>query len=157
MPSLLAIDVGLRCGFASYGEGGRLRGYASRHYRNRTVLRRGAWELLRDTPGAQTLVLEGGGPLADIWEHAARKQQLQVIRLAAQDWRDRLLFPREHPSAAIAKRTAIDMARRVIAWSGAARPTSLRDDAAEAILVGLWGVLELGWLPALPAEVAARG
>ncbi|MBC8076709.1 MAG: hypothetical protein H7Y32_11595, partial [Chloroflexales bacterium] len=44
-------------------------------------------------------------------------------------------------------------ARRVIAWAGAPRPTSLRHDAAEAILIGLWGALEVGWLPALPPEL----
>ena len=36
---------------------------------------------------------------------------------------------------------------------GAAHPTSLRHDAAEAILIGLWGVLEVGWLDE-PSEVA---
>jgi hypothetical protein len=43
----------------------------------------------------------------------------------------------------------------VIEWSGITRPTSLRHDAAEAILIGLWGVLEAGWLPALPPELRA--
>jgi len=38
-------------------------------------------------------------------------------------------------------------------WSGARRPTSLRDAAAEAILIGLWGALEVGWLAALPEAV----
>jgi hypothetical protein len=42
------------------------------------------------------------------------------------------------------------MARKVIDWSGARRPTSLRHDAAEAILVGLWGGLQVGWLRELP-------
>ena len=46
-----------------------------------------------------------------------------------------------------------ELARRVIEWCGAPRPTSLRHDAAEAILIGLWGVLELGWVDALPAGV----
>jgi hypothetical protein len=50
----------------------------------------------------------------------------------------------------LAKRRAIEMARRVIEWSDAPRPTSLRHDAAEAILIGLFGVLELGWLDRLP-------
>jgi hypothetical protein len=45
-----------------------------------------------------------------------------------------------------AKDVADRLARRVIEWSAAARPTSLRHDAAEAILAGLWGVKELGWL-----------
>jgi LexA DNA binding domain len=36
---------------------------------------------------------------------------------------------------------------------GAAHPTSLRHDAAEAMLIGLWSVLEVGWLDE-PWEVA---
>jgi hypothetical protein len=53
----------------------------------------------------------------------------------------------------LAKSTADDMARRVIEWCGAARPTSLRHDAAEAILIGLWGVLEAGWLDRVPESL----
>ena len=45
------------------------------------------------------------------------------------------------------------LARRVIEWSNAPRPTSLRHDAAEAILIGLWGVLQAGQLPRLPTEL----
>jgi hypothetical protein len=48
------------------------------------------------------------------------------------------------------------LARRVIAWSEARRPTSLRHDAAEAILTGLWGVLEVGWLDSLPEELGRQ-
>jgi hypothetical protein len=49
-------------------------------------------------------------------------------------------------STRVAKRTAAEVARRIIEWSGAPRPTSLRHDAAEAILIGLWGAIVLGWL-----------
>ena len=48
-----------------------------------------------------------------------------------------------------------ESARAVIEWSGAKRPTSLRHDAAEAILIGLWGALELGWLAELPQELTS--
>jgi hypothetical protein len=41
----------------------------------------------------------------------------------------------------------------VIDWSGAARPTSLRHDAAEAVLVGLWGVIDAGWLEGPPPDL----
>lgn len=37
--------------------------------------------------------------------------------------------------------------------SAAARSASLRYDAAEAVLIGLWGVLEVRWLDGLPAEL----
>ena len=35
-------------------------------------------------------------------------------------------------------------------FGGAPRPTSLRHDAADAIMIGLWGVLSAGWLRRLP-------
>ncbi|MFP2902614.1 hypothetical protein ACLEQD_40940, partial [Corallococcus sp. 4LFB] len=56
-------------------------------------------------------------------------------------------------SGALAKDAADGLARRVIDWSHAPRPTSLRHDAAEAILLGLWGALEVGWLAQVPVEV----
>ena len=46
------------------------------------------------------------------------------------------------------------MARAVITWSDLPAPTSLRHDAAEAILIGLYGVLEQGWLEDVPDAVA---
>jgi hypothetical protein len=45
------------------------------------------------------------------------------------------------------------LARRVIDWSAAPRPTSLRHDAAEAILVGFWGALHVGLLAHVPPEL----
>ena len=37
--------------------------------------------------------------------------------------------------------------------SGAARPTSLRHDTAESILIGMWGLLAVGWLDRLPPAI----
>jgi len=33
------------------------------------------------------------------------------------------------------------------------RPTSLRHDAAEAVLIGLWGVVAVGLLPGYPSGI----
>ena len=60
-------------------------------------------------------------------------------------------------SSGVAKRNAGELARRVIRGSGAAGPTSLRHDAAEAVLVGLWGVLQVGWLERLPRGFLRKG
>lgn len=98
-------------------------------------------------------MLEGGGPVADVWEREAARRGLPVLRVAAEDWRERLLYAREQRSGPQAKGAADGLARKVIDWSGAARPTSLRHDAAEAILLGLWALLEVGWLEAVPPEV----
>jgi hypothetical protein len=55
-----------------------------------------------------------------------------------EDWRKSLLLPYQRRSGADAKAAADGLARDVIDRSGAKRPTSLRHDAAEAILVGAW-------------------
>jgi hypothetical protein len=153
MPSaLLAVDLGLRTGLALYGQDGRLRWYRSQHYGTRTALRRGVHGLLDASPDLARLVLEGGGPIADIWVREAQRRGLSVRQISAEDWRATFFRPRDQHGRDRPKAIADDLARRVIAWSGAARPTSLRHDAAEAILIGLWGVLEAGWLDQMPVE-----
>ncbi|MEM1127472.1 MAG: hypothetical protein AAGI71_12535 [Bacteroidota bacterium] len=150
MPTLLAVDVGLRTGLALYGDDGRLRWYRSQHYGNRSKLRRGIYGLLHGEQELTHLVAEGGGDLVQIWMHEAGKRGVAARQVDAGEWRPTLLRPRDQRSGPRAKEAADTLARRVIAWSGAARPTSLRHDAAEAILVGLWGVLQVGWLDAVP-------
>jgi hypothetical protein len=141
------VDLGLRTGLAAYGDDGRLRWYRSQHFGAAASLRRAVPSLL---DGVSHLVIEGGGSLANAWSEEAATRGIEVRWVSAETWRATFLYPREQRSGERAKRSAEDLARRVIEWSGARRPTSLRHDAAEAILVGLWGVLQLGWLASLP-------
>ncbi|HEX6042165.1 hypothetical protein [Longimicrobium sp.] len=153
MGSLLAVDLGLRTGLALFGADGRLRWYRSQNFGTATRLRRAVHGLLRENPEVRWLVLEGGGNLAEIWTREGEKLGLAVIRIPAERWREQLLYTREQRTGAQAKHHAGDLARRVIDWSAAPRPTSLRHDAAEAILVGFWGVLHVGLLEQVPAEL----
>jgi hypothetical protein len=148
------VDLGLRTGLALYASDGRLRWYRSRHFGTAASLRRGAPSLL---DGVSHLVVEGGGALASAWADAADERDVEVLWVSAETWRRTFLYPREQRSGEVAKRTAAHLARRVIEWSGARRPPSLRSDAAEAILIGLWGVLELRWLAALPPGLVHGG
>lgn len=150
MAVLLAVDIGVKTGLALYGRDGRLQWYRSHNFGTAERLRRGARGVLESLPGLVWLVLEGGGPLADIWRREAVRRQIPVRHLSAETWRRQLLYARQQRSGAAAKEHATTLARRVIAWSHARRPTSLRDDAAEAILVGLWAVWDIGWLTHLP-------
>lgn len=151
--SLLAVDLGLRSGLALYGRDGRLRWYRSHNFGSAARLRRAVPALLNDMPPLAWLVLEGGGDLAESWLRSATRRGVAVRQIGAETWRAALLYEREQRSGAQAKFRADDLARRVIGWAGAPRPTSLRHDAAEAILIGLWGVLAVGWLAALPPEL----
>jgi len=145
MASLLAVDLGLKTGYALYGCDGHLHWYRSKNFGAAERLHRGVVGLLEGIPDLAWLVLEGGGRLAEIWEKEARRREVGVIRVSAEQWRRTLLRPRERTDARTAKRRAGELARRVIEERGAARPTSLRHDAAEAILVGLWGLGKVGW------------
>ena len=134
-----------------WGDDGRLRSYRSTNFGSAARLRAALGGLIAGVPAVEWVVMEGSGRYADLWEREALRRGLGVRRLSAERWREILLLPRERRRSRVAKHNAELLARRVIAWSGAPRPTSLTDDAAEAILVGLWAVLEFGWLPALPA------
>jgi hypothetical protein len=150
MASLIAVDVGVRTGLACYDDQSHLRWYRSHNFGDAARLRRALPALLDETSDLRHVVLEGGGAIADAWESVARKRRLEVTRVSAEEWRSLLLLPREQRSGGQAKRVAGRLAREVIDWSGARRPTSLQHDAAEAILIGLWAALRFGWLRGLP-------
>lgn len=155
MSFLLSVDMGLRTGLALYGRDGRLLWYRSQNYAAVKRLKPAVYGIFKDNPGISVLVIEGGGPLADIWIKEASRRGLVMHQISAEAWRKKFLHSREQRSGKQAKKHAGILARSVIQWSGAKRPTSLRHDAAEAILAGLWGVLELGWLPDLPDEITS--
>lgn len=151
--SLLAIDAGLRAGLAVYGRDGRLRSYRSTNFGSTARLRAGVYPVMGGIPGLEHLVVEGGGPVADPWLREGQRRDLDVRQVHAGVWREALILSRDRRSGADAKQQADVLARRVIDWSGAPRPTSLRHDAAEAILLGLWGVVAVGWLAEVPASL----
>ena len=150
MAALLAVDLGVRAGFACWGDDGRLRWYRSQNFGAARRMRRAIPALLDDPPDLARLVVEGGGPLVDPWAAAGHRRALTVQIVSAEVWRPVFLLQREHGSGPQMKAVADRLARRVIAWAEGPRPTSLRHDAAEAILVGLWGALSAGWVTQLP-------
>ena len=157
MNSLLAVDLGLRTGLALYGQSGRLLWYRSKNFGSKDRLRRGASGVLGEIADLGWLVLEGDRALAEIWEREAKGRNVSVRRVSAEEWRSKLLSPREQSSGPKAKQSADEMARKIIEWSGSPRPTSLRHDAAEAIVIGLWGMLHVGWLKRIPVAVRRQG
>jgi hypothetical protein len=141
---LLAVDIGLRFGLAEFDAAGRLVRYSSRHAANRTVLRRAVEVVLSGLPALRHVVLEGGGPLAEQWARAAGRRGIGVLQTTAEHWRGELLLSREQRTGQQAKRVADGLARELIRRHGARAPTSLRHDAAEAILLGAWACPRLG-------------
>jgi hypothetical protein len=150
MGSLLAIDVGIRTGLALFAPDGRVVWYRSQNFGTAARLRRAVHGLLVEQPRLQWLVLERGGPLAEIWKREAARRGVAVLQIGAEVWRERFLYDRERRTGVDAKAHAGQLARAIIDWSGAAKPTSLRHDAAEAIVIGLWGAIEVGLLGDVP-------
>ena len=153
--SLLAVDLGLKTGLALYARDGRLQWYRSRNFGSRGRLRKAADAILKEAGDVEVLVLEGGGDIAIPWIRVAERKGIKVLQLHAGRWRRQLLLSREQRSGKDAKKYADKLARRIIQWSAAKNPTSLRHDAAEAICIGLWGSYEMGWLAELPAGMKA--
>lgn len=140
---LLAIDLGLRCGWAAFDGEGRLLAYGSRHFGSRGMLRKAIPRILDEYPQLSLLVVEGGGDLFVPWEKEAARRGIGVKQIMGEDWRKTLLLPRDRQTGKDAKAAADIVAREVIERSGAKRPTSLRHDAAEAILAGAWAATSL--------------
>ena len=151
---LVAVDLGLKTGVAVFGDDGRLQHYRSANFGTRARLRRGAASVLGDIGSLAHLVVEGDLALGRIWGRTAERAGASWRHVAPEQWREMLLHPSERRDGATAKRSADRIARLVIEWSAAPRPTSLRHDAAEAICIGLWGVMQVEWLDALPRHWA---
>lgn len=137
---LLAVDCGLKTGLALFNFNGRLLWYRSHNFGSRARLKKAAWSILKEIEGLSHLVIEGGGELSDIWLKEGKRRDLKVTQVQAELWRKDLLLPRQQRTGKQAKQVADELAREIIDKSGASKPTSLRHDAAEAILVGCWAI-----------------
>jgi hypothetical protein len=153
---LVAVDLGLRTGIAVFDGAGRLERYGSRNFGTRTRLRGGADAVLGEVGRVDVLVVEGDRALGSVWAARAARRGAITLEVTPERWRARLLHPRERRTGREAKAAADVVARRTIELLGGRRPTSLRHDAAEAVLIGLWGCLELRWVDELPAALDPR-
>ncbi len=148
---LLAVDLGLRTGLAVFGRDGKLIWYRSRNYGNKTRLRKAARSVIEEAGEVNVVAIEGGGDIALPWVHEIERRGLDLLQVGAESWRKDLLLSRQQRNGPAAKKHADSLARKIIVWSGAKKPTSLRHDAAEAICFGLWAVREQGWLARFPS------
>jgi hypothetical protein len=148
--TLVAVDLGYKTGLAVYAADGRLQAYRSQNYGTRERLKRGAASALDAVSDLRWLAVEGDAALGRVWGRAAERRGAVWTAVAPEQWRAVLLHPHERRTGASAKQHADRLARMVIDWSDAPKPTALRHDAAEAILAGLWACVHYGLLDALP-------
>ena len=144
---LLAVDLGLRIGLAYFDRRGVLGWYRSRHIGPRSKMKTAFRAIARDAKswGLEAIAVEGDMQLAEPWRRFALDHGLIFHHIAAETWRPLFLLEREQRGTKRAKAAALRLARQIIEKSGARRPTSLNDDAAEAIVIGAWAVVEMGW------------
>jgi hypothetical protein len=153
---LLAVDLGVRTGFAAFDGTGRLLRVGSRNLGSRGRLRAAAAGFRRELGRVDVLVLEGDRTLAGAWEREFLPWGTEVVLVEAERWRRALLHPRERRDAATAKAAAGELARLAVDHLGGSRPPSLRHDAAEAVLIGVWGLRTSGWIAAWPPGLDPR-
>ena len=147
---LLAIDAGVKTGLALYGRPDKLIWYRSHNMGSVSSLRKAAAHLLHSIEGLMVIVIEGGGPVAEAWKKEAIQTGLEIISTDAGVWRKELLFPREYRDSLTAKQAAIGLAKKIIDKSDAPSANFPTHDAAEAVLIGLWGIKKHGWIQELP-------
>lgn len=148
----VGVDLGLATGIAVYGRDGRLESVRSRTFQSRDALRAAAGAILDEIPHVHSMIGEGGGELAEVWLRAARHRGIHARTVHAHEWRPSFLYPREQRDGAAAKAHAMRLAAQVVVWSETkgVSAAALGHDAAEAILVGLFGVVQAGWLREMP-------
>jgi hypothetical protein len=95
---------------------------------------------LADEPSVRAIILEGGGAIADVWVKPARHRTIPIQLITAEQWRADALLPRDQRRGYIAKKAAITSARQQINDHATKRTKALRDDTAEAIMVGEWAL-----------------
>jgi hypothetical protein len=146
MEFLLAVDLGIKTGFALYSSDLRLHWYRSQNFGSSARLRKAIPWLLNQEEDLAHVIIEGGGPLLKIWNAELIKRNLNVIRIMADHWRNKLLYHREQTSRSEAKANAIVYAAKVIDKLSVRKTTPPDNNTAEAILIGLYGMQQLGWI-----------
>ena len=151
--SLLAVDLGMKAGLAWFGEDGRLLRCRTVHFPNRTVLKRAMPAILDELPNLTHVVIEGGGPVAALWKKEIIKRDLPFIQTCAEEWREDILWLRERRNGPQAKEHALQLAAKVLRWSNITLTSPLADDAAEAVLCGLWAARKFHLIEDYPNEL----
>jgi hypothetical protein len=143
---LMSVDLGVKTGVAFFNSQGKLLWHKSQNFGNKVRLKKGIPYLLETEDPVDYLIIEGGGPLVKIWDNVLIKRNIEVIHIMADEWRHELLFNREQRSGKQAKEMALRYARNVVDNMGLKKIAVVNNDAAEAILIGLYAMQKIGWI-----------
>lgn len=140
---LLAVDLGLKTAWSLWDGEGRLVGYDSRRFPNRTKLKSGVWTILKAMPPLEVVVAEGDPRLAKVWFNACKNCETELVQ--AVDWRLDVFPRRLRRTGSEAKESAMELAAEIAQKDGCGPTKPLHHDLAEAILLGYWAVSSRGW------------
>ena len=128
----------MKAGLAWFTAEGELIRARSTRFATRTVLKKALPAIWTELPGVTQVVLEGQGDIADIFRKSAERAVLPVQQFSAEQWREDMLLPRQRRSGKQAKLNAETIALQIARSCGKPPKCAYDDDAAEAILFGLW-------------------
>ena len=128
----------MKAGLAWFTAEGELLRARSTRFATRTVLKKALPAIWTELPGITQVVLEGQGDIADIFRKSAERAALPVQQFSAEQWREDMLLPRQRRSGKQAKLNAETLAMQIARACGKPPKCAYDDDAAEAVLFGLW-------------------
>lgn len=146
MRSILGIDLGIKTGLAHFLENGKLISYWSHNFGTRNKLRKGVYTILTNIARERQIkciVIEGSKIFAKPWTNMAKRLNVDCHIVEPHIWREQL-FGKKDITSQDAKKKATVYARKIIINSGLSPPKYLNHNAAEAILIGFWGVINFG-------------
>lgn len=143
----MAVDLGVKTGLAVYTSDGELINYKSRNYGNAKRLKKAIYQILKEQENLKFLYLEGGGKLDKFWVKQAEKLGITTKQIHAETWRKKL-FPKgqaDYHSKPV-KILAEKQAKEILKAHAFPIPENLNKDVSEAILIGLYGCIDQGWI-----------
>ncbi|CAJ1950814.1 unnamed protein product [Cylindrotheca closterium] len=158
---LLAVDLGLKTGFALFNKQGQLLRYEQHLFHKdkldeeiKTIV--DGWEsdmqaieaIGSEEPLTVTKIAVEGGDIAilNAWESATK--DVSITRISPEEWRFHLLSEKERTSGATSKAAARLIARQVVSDFGIMgnHQGKFKTDVAEAVVLGFYVCKKLGWV-----------
>lgn len=124
---LLAVDMGLRSGFALYNSSGLLIDFTNHRFLSLPTLKESILEVLNSiyvTHHLTNFVLEGDAVYGELWRMALeefshkKNETVDVLFVSPSEWRERLLTLKERKSGQDAKTAARQICRQIMWRSG---------------------------------------
>lgn len=154
---LLAVDLGVKTGFACWQTNDcRLLWYRSQNFGSKARLGKAADGILQMAGLPGVLLLEGGGGIAHLWQQSASRNGWSIRMIQAEEWRRGLIKQSEWLYTSYLKQLSVSYALKAAAWGGHRVAGAMNHNTAEAILAGLWLLVQEGYCRETPWPLPQR-